>query len=646
LHAALASAQSPDELKRMTLNELLNVEVSTVSRVPEATALVPAAVHVITQDDIRRSGATSIPEALRLAPGIHVARIDAARWAIGVRGFADRLARSMLVLIDGRAVYSPLFAGTYWEVQDTPLVDIERIEVIRGPGGTLWGANAVNGIINIVTRRAQDTHGLVVRTGAGAGGFAQATVRHGGALGQSGDFRTYVKGFTRGPAFHRDGQDYDDWRMAQAGFRADWSRGAARGLTVQGDVYRGELGQRAPLASFSPPFLSVSNRDAPLSGGNLLARWRSGSSGRGDVQVQAYYDRTRRDEVPVRETRDTFDADFQQTLRRWSPHAVSWGLGYRVSAGRIGTAGPTAFTPGDRTDHLVSGFVQDEISLVPDRFRVALGGKVEHNSYSGIEFQPSGRFTWTPDPQNTVVGSVTRAVRTPSRVETDYSTNSLVNPSGPIFVRLLPNPDFVSEKLTAYELGYRVRPGGSLYLTVSAFFNHLNDTLSTELLPTFVEASPAPARLILPVTFANGLHGSSYGTELTADVRPAAWWRVTASYSHLQIEMTRDPGSRDVSQERRYEGLSPAHMGHVQVSVDLPEGWSVDWLLRGASRLRAGQVPGYATSDVRVGWRVSRHLELGVVGQNLHEARHREWASDGPGIEIERNVHVLLTWRP
>jgi iron complex outermembrane receptor protein len=419
----------------------------------------------------------------------------------------------------------------------------------------------------------------------------------------------------------------------------------SRGLTLQGDVYHTELGQRAPVASFSPPFVSASTRDAPLAGGNFLARWTSPAGRRDQVQVQTFYDRTWRDEIPVRELRDTFDVDFQYTLRRWSRHAMTWGLGYRLSDGRIDTVGPTSFDPANRTDHLFSGFLQDELSAMGDRIRVAVGTKFEHNDYSGAELQPSARFSWTVTPGHIVVGSVARAVRTPSRVETDYSTTSLVDPATPSFVRLVPNPEFVSEKLTAYEVGYRVQPFARLFVTLSAFVNDLSDTLSTELMTPFVEPSPPPERLVIPVTFANGLHGSSYGAELTADVRPTPWWRVTASYSHLRIEMTRDPGGRDVSQERRYEGLSPAHTAQVQTAVDLPRRWSVDWSLRAVSTLPAGPTPRFVTSDVRLGWQMDPRFELAVVGQNLHDAHHPEWPSGGTPVEAERNVHVRLTWR-
>lgn len=646
-HAAPGHAQPipPETLKRLTIEELMGVEVTTVLRVPESTTTVPAAVFVITQDDIRRSGALSLTEVLRLVPGLQVARIDSARYAIGIRGFADRLARSMLVLIDGRAVYSPLFAGTYWEVQDTLLEDIDRIEVIRGPGGTLWGANAVNGIINIITKRAADTQGAFVTATLGSDSRGPIGVRYGGSAGSSLHFRTYAKGFDRSAQVHLDDADYDDWRLLQAGFRADWAASSSQSLTVQGDAYAAELGQPVNTAMPTPPFNHLSTRRSPLSGGNLLARW-SGSLWAGQYQLQTFYDRTRRDERPVAETRNTFDVDFQHQRRAGERHNLVWGVGYRVSRGRIDAVAPTAFTPSERTDPLYTAFVHDDIAVASGRLRFMLGTKLEHNAYTGFEVQPSGRIMWNVNNSNALFAAVTRAVRTSSRVETDYTTTALANPTVPAYVRLLPNPDFESEKLTAYELGYRVRPDPSVYVTISGFFNHLDDTLSTELSRAFVETAPPPARLILPVTFRNGLHGNSHGVEVTGDYRPVTWWRSALNYSLLRVQMTPDPGSADVSQERRYEGLAPTHQVQLQSSVDLPRSVSVDWLLRYISELPAGPVPAYATSTVRVAWRPSARLELALIGQDLHDERHLEWA-DGEDdyVQIRRRVYVNFTWR-
>jgi len=641
-----AGAQSStQELKRLSLQELLRIEVTTVSRRPELTTRVPAAVHVITGDDIRRSGARSIPEALRLAPGIQVARINAGTWAIGMRGFADRLARSMLVLMDGRAVYSPLFAGTYWEVQDTLIEDVDRIEVIRGPGGTLWGANAVTGIINIITRRAKESAGAFASASSGSAEPGFVGFRYGGAAGRDWNYRIYGKAFDRASQFHANGLDYDGLRMAQTGLRADWTPSSGGVATVQGDLYSGTLGQRPTVTSYTPPYSQVSNLKAPLSGGNVLARWTSPAAGKSSVQLQTSYTRTNRDEIPVKENRDTFDVDFQQTLRHFARHNLVWGLGYRVTSGHITAISPTQFTPARRTDNLYSGFIQDEIALSPNRLHVTVGSKVEHNDYTGVELQPSARLAWTPNSRHTAWWSVTRAVRTPSRVETDYTTASLLNPATPLFVRLQPNPAFTSEELVAYETGYRVRLAEPVHLTFSGFYNVHDDVVSTEIFAAVPDPMPNPVRLVIPVTFANGLAGNSYGAEVTADARPAPWWRVTGNYSYLRAEFHKQPGSLDGSQEQRYEGLSPRHQVQVQSSVDLPRRWTLDVFARYISGLEFGPIPGYFTTNLRLAWQVTPRVEVAVVGQELNDAHHVEWASGAGNVGIRRSAYVQVAWR-
>lgn len=639
----VVAAQTIEELKRLTLEEMLTLEVTIVSRTPSPAALTPAAVYVIARDEIRRSTALSLPELLRLAPGMHVARMDSFRWSIGTRGLADRLSRSMLVLIDGRAVYNPLFAGTYWEVQDLELADIERIEIIRGPGGTLWGANAVNGIISIITRSARDTQGLLVRGIAGTEERGQGTIRYGTTAGESGHLRGYFKGFGRGPQFHRTGLDFDDWWKMQGGVRGDWTLAGDRTLTIQGDAYTARLGQRRAITDYAPPFSTTSEVDTPVNGGNLLARW-SGAVGSGArFELQAYYDRTHRDEQPVGETRNTVDVDFQQQQAAWRGHQFTWGLGYRASHDTIEAVATSGFDPASYTDHLYSGFLQDEFPLAP-ALRVTLGTKVEHNSYSGAELQPSARMTWLLSPAHTIVGSVARAVRTPSRVETHYTTTSIVDPATPSFVRLVPNPAFVPEKLVAYEVGYRLRPHPDVFVTVSGFYNHLDDVLSVELLTAFVEdGAPLPNRLIMPVSLLNGLSGHSQGIETTADVRPAEGWRTTVNYSFYDVELARDGGGSDLTQEKAHEGRSPHHQVQLHTALDFPHRVSFDWFLRSISALPDANIPAYTTSDLRLGWEVTPLIELALVGRNLHDPHHPEWPSGG--IEIQRSMFVSVTLR-
>lgn len=644
LEVGLDAQTTTEQLRRMSLQDLLDVEVTTVTRQPAPVVSVPAAVHVITSDDIRRSGATSIPEALRLAPGIQVARIDGAKWAIGMRGFADRLARSMLVLIDGRIVYNPLFAGTYWEVQDTMLEDVDRIEVIRGPGGTLWGSNAVNGIINIITKRPAETQGFLATAEGGLRGRGLAGFRYGGANAAGTlHYRMYAKGYQRGHQFQGPASYDDQSRMMQGGARAEWTLSDRRSFTLQGDMYGTRVGQRQILTGYEPPFTNTTQVDAPFTGGNVLARYVAPSGPSSDIQIQTFYDHTNRDEQPIGERRQTFDVDFQQRVRRWPGHGLAWGAGYRVTTGRIRFVAPAAMDPVRRTDNLVTAFVHDDVSVVSDRVRVSLGAKVERNAYSGFELQPSARMLWTLASAQTMFGSVTRAVRIPSRVEVDYTTTSLASAAGPTFVRLLPNEDFRPEELVAYELGYRTQRVPRTLLSVSAFYNQYDHLLGTEPLTSFVEGAAPAERTVIPVIFANTLTGQSRGVEVTADARPLPWLRSTANYSYLRVSATRKPGSRDVSQELRYEALSPRHQVQVQASVDLPHRWSVDYFLRHISALGPGSVPAYTTSTVRVAWQVTPRVELSAVGQDLNQATHREWL--GSPILIQRNAYLKVTIR-
>lgn len=642
-HCAWAQ-EGPLGLAERSLEELANIEVSTVSRVPEPRAIVPAAAHVITRDQIRRSGANTIPEALRLVPGLHVARIDSGKWAIGARGFTDRLARSTLVMIDGRPVYSTLFAGTYWEVQDTLLQDVDRIEVILGPGGTLWGANAVNGIINIITRHSRDTEGVLVTAGTGTTDRGLVGIRYGASVGTNFNYRVYGKFQSTSPGYHADAADFDQRDAGQAGFRTDWTAAGGESLTVQGDLYRTNAGERDFLTVYSPPANQPVDGDVRLAGGNLLGRWTRTLGGT-DIRLQALYDRTERVEATFEETRDTFDIDFQQTLSPFVRHRVVWGGGYRQSAGDTASIPTTLrFIPEDWTDRIGSVFVEDEIELVPDRFTVTAGVRMEHNRYSGFEVQPSIRTVWRLSVEQTLVASITRAVRTPSRVERDLELSTVLDPATPLFLRLEPNPDFEAEKLVAYELGYRVQPDPRVRMSVSTFFNHYTDVLSTESGQVFAETDPPPLRLVFPLEFGNGIGGNLHGLEVEAQFRATESWEWSGSYSLLRVQLTPEPGSRDVSQEARGEGLSPVHQFALQSSWDLPGGLQADWMLRYVSELPEESVPAYATSDVRLGWSPTPGVELSLIGRNLHEAHHLEFSGGSSGnVEVQRGLFARIT---
>ncbi len=522
--AAPQEVQSSGEpLKQLSLAELGNVEVTTASKEPEEVWKTPAAVFVITQDDIRRSGATSIPEVLRLAPGVEVAQVDSDHWSVGIRGFGAVLASKLLVLIDGRSVYTPLFAGVYWQAQATPLEDIERIEVIRGPGGTIWGANAVDGVINIITKNAKDTHGAMATLSGGNVDQGTGTVRYGSGNSRGFNYRVYGLGFVRGADFHPEGPIFDDSRMGQAGFRTDWDRNVRDTFTFQGDIYREGAGEATTYALYSTPAQVNAYGTADLTGGNLLGRWKRVVNEGSDFQLQAYFDRTNHFEPEFGETRDTFDVDFLDHLTLPGKQNFLWGLGARVSPSNVMQLVPSIdFLPQHQTDLIYSGFVQDEIGFFNHRLSLTVGTKLEHNNYTGFEVQPSGRLLWNRTARESLWGSVTRAVRTPSRLDTDVELTDYAGTSSglPVYLRVDGNPQYQSEELIAYETGYRRLVTPHCYVDVALFYNDYNDLYSFQVGAPFLEASPSPAHAILPLLTSNGIQGTTKGFELSPDWKP------------------------------------------------------------------------------------------------------------------------------
>ena len=634
-------------LTQVSLEELGQIEVTTASKVAVKASRTPAAIYVITQEDIRRSGATNIAEALRLAPGVEVARVDSNTWALGIRGFESALSRSVLVLIDGRSVYTPLFAGVYWQVQDTLLEDIERIEVIRGPGGTIWGANAVNGVINIITKRAQETHGTLVSTGGGNVDQGFVNFRYGAGNGKGFNYRVYGKAFTRGPEFHPDHKQFDDWRMGQTGFRTDWDTHSPDKLTLQGDIYSGDAGQRVGITSYSQPFMTNVEQNAELGGGNLLGRWERDLGSGSSVQLQTYYDRTNRRQASFAESRDTFDIDFIHHLTLPGRQDFLWGLGARLSSGNASTVVPTVvFTPNHYTEKLYNAFIQDEIPIVGDQLSLTIGSKFLHNNYSGFEIEPTARLLWTPSSRQTVWGAVTRAVRTPSRVEEDLQITALLAANPPTFLRVIGNRKFSSESLLGYEAGYRSLVGPKFHLDFAFFYNNYDHLLSAEPGAPFSESSPPPPHAIIPFFFGNGLLGRTAGFEIAPDWTPTRTWRLRGSYSYLHIDLRKSASSLDPSTVNSTQGSSPHHQVEIQSSLDLPKKLEFDQTFRYVSALPAQLVGAYTTADVRFSWRATRSLDVSIVGQNLFQPHHAESGGDpGPLVGIERSAYIKLTWQ-
>jgi iron complex outermembrane receptor protein len=653
-----ASAQNagPDEsavnpAKQLTLEQLGDVEVTTATKEPAQVWKTPAAIYVITQEDIQRSGATSIPDALRLAPGVEVARIDSNKWSIGIRGFGSRLSRDVLVLIDGRTVYTTLLAGTYWEAQNLLLADVERIEVIRGPGGTIWGPNAVNGVINIITKSSKDTHGAYVSVEGGSVDQGTVSARYGGGNGKTFDYRAYAMGFLRGPEFHSDGQNYDSWRNVQGGFRMDFSGSDRDTFTLQGDLYDEGAGETVTATTYAPPYSQTLTGTALLSGGNILGRWQRSLGEGKDFQLQGYYDRTSRREPNFIDLRNTFDVDFLDRFRLPARQQISWGLGARWSLGDNPTVvSGLTFSPLQRTDQLFTAFFQDEIALVPARLSLSLGTKLLHTNYAGLQLQPSARLLWTPTEKQTLWTAFTHAVRTPSAAERAFNLSGFggidAGSGLPVFARFGANANFESEQLNGYEAGYRRLLFKQIYFDISAFYNHYSDLFSEDIIGApFIENNPPPTHILLPAEFGNGLLGTTRGIEFSPEWRPTAFWRLRASYSFLQMEVEKSPYSLDVEPPQSVEGSSPRHQAVIESGFDFLKVLNLDLTYRYVSALSALHVSSYSTGDVRFAWRVTRNYQLEVVGQNLLQPYHYEFPSDpGPNVAVKRSVYGQITW--
>ncbi len=654
--AAQPSGSGPSALKSLSLEQLSQIEVTSPSKEATPAFKSPVAIYVITGDEIRRSGATTIPDALRLAPGVEVARIDGSKWSVGIRGFGTRLSRDVLVLIDGRTVYTPLVAGTYWEVQDTLMEDIDRIEVIRGPGGTVWGPNAVNGVINVITKSAKDTKGTFATAKAGSLEQGFLNYRYGGETAGGLDYRFYAKAFDRGPEEHPDHDNFDDWRGSQVGFRTDWMRGRDA-FTLQGDGYAQEDGERVAFSTYVPPVNGTIDGNAAVSGANVLFRWTRTLNSDDNFQLQTYYDRTNRQEPNFGEKRDTFDVDFIERTKIFGRQELLYGAGVRLSDGRFNeVVSGLVFYPFHRLDWLASAFFEDDISLVPNKLMLTAGSKLLRTNYtSGVSFQPSARLLWTPTDKSTFWAAYTHALRTPSDAEEDFYLSSYLGQSNglPVYARYGANPNFAPEQLNGYEAGYRQLITKTLYVDVAAFYNHYHNLFSENLagpvsvqtsIPFPVPAAP-PVYILIPAQFQNALYGQNKGIEIAPEWRPSSFWRLRGSYSYLHMKLAELPGINAGAPPSATTGASPQHEATVVSAFDFAKNFQIDLTYRYVSSLPAQLVPAYSTGDARFAWRFAPHVEFSVVGQNLFQRYHVEYAGDpGPAVGIVRNVYAGLTF--
>jgi iron complex outermembrane recepter protein len=645
LPAAGADDSTTEDLTKLPIEQLMNIEVTSAAKNPQRLSDATSAIFVLTHDDIERSGMTTIPDLLRMVPGVQVAQINANSWAVTARGFASRFADKMLVLVDGRTVYDPLFSGVFWDRQDVVIDDIERIEVIRGPGAALWGANAVNGVVNIITKSSSDTKGALVSVGAGTAERADTTVRYGAAIDKDTTARVFANYYNYYSSTAPGGLAGNDaWQNGRVGFRADGKPATTDSWTLEGEYFSESSGQTVVAPSLAPPFSRNLADTINATEGDFLGRWNHVFDDHSVLKVQAYFDHTTEADQAVNAVRrDTVDLDIQHHFTFGDRQDVTWGVGYRetfdhTSNSRllVGALPEISFNPTGQTYQLFNTFVQDTLAVIPDSVYVTLGSKLEHNSYTGFEVDPSVRLRWTPTPTQTVWGAVSRATRTPSRTEEDVQSVDSV--AGGIPVVTTGSNDLKSETLLAYELGYRIQPASTVSLDTTVFYNHYDNLISSGP-PTLV---PVPGLFpgILELPLVNLGEANAYGLELAANWEPLSWWRLRPSYTLLVMRTTEDtliPGSQ-----------SPRNQAGLRSLFDLTPTMTLDGFAHYVDSLPGLHVPAYAELDMRLGWRPQPNLELSLLGQNLLHDRHMEFGSeDLPTIPtyVQRSGMVRATLR-
>ena len=649
-----------DDILEMDILQLMQTEVvvTSVSKRPELIHKAASAIYVLTGEDIRRSGAVNIMEALRMVPGVLVSKLNQNRYAISIRGFNQRLGSDkLLVLMDGRSIYSPVQSGVFWIGQDTVLEDIDRIEVIRGPGAALWGSNAVAGVINIITKSADKTQGGLVAGGVGTEEEGFATLRYGGKLENDLNYRVYAKYRDRDDGIAANGNDaFDDKQIGQGGFRSDWQINKRDSLTMQGDYYR--LNSNL---DFSSRFVSLAAGSTPFQGtnvqegANVLTRWNRTFEDASSTQLQVYYDRLKRKSgVPFDNVVDQFDIDFQHNFLLAKSHNFSWGLNYRYTLFNLETTSIIQNTQDD--SHLASLFVHDEIELIPDELNLILGAKLEYNIFSGLEVQPSVRAAWNPSPNHTLWAGFSRAVRLPTVTDENISVNQVLVPpfaifptGNPTLIQQNPNTGMKAEELLAYELGYRAKVNDKLNFDITAYyFDYDNLIQSNTGAPSFFVPGP-PIHDILPTFNANSVEGEVYGVELSGQWQVLRNWRLSGSYTFVDIQLHPFPGSsvNSTEFERGFEAEGePEHIFNIRSYLNLPHNLEFDTFYYYVSENNSRAIPAYGRLDVRLGWQPIENVDLSFVAQNLLDKSHPELSETlEVSSETQRSYYVKATFK-
>ncbi len=635
------------DLTELSFDEIINYEISSVSKYKQKLSSSPAAAYVITNEEIRRSGATSIADSLRGVPGLEVARTNKFNWAISSRGFSNNFANKLLVLIDGRSVYNPIFSGVHWDTQDTLLEDIDRIEVIRGPGATLWGSNAVNGVINITTKDSRETQGLYSSIGVGNERGIFGDIRYGNKLNDNIYYRVYLKYFDEDHGKLASGADArDQWDSLRGGFRVDWYPSQENSFTFQSDVYSNKAEQvltiTMPNPGAPPPpfnFNATLFDDSKQEGIYFLTKFKHQFSDDSDLQIKAYVDQYSREQLNLDIEVTTFDLDMQHNFPLWENHQLIWGMGYRWITDDLGSTSNTIANPENTQLNLYNSFVQDEIEFLDDKLRFIIGAKFEYNDYTDSEFQPNGRVVWTPNKNNTFWGSISRAVRIPSRSEREFTINHGVVANTPgLALRVNGNQDFNSEELLAYELGYRIQPNEKLSFDMTAYYNDYNSLRGGR-------GIPVPPNFVLNIQ--NSFNGETYGFEIASNIQLTDRWLLRSNYSFSKSQVHSDTGGSQTL-ETQQESSTPLQQFFVRSIMDLSDKIELDTTLRYVDSLSGQNVSDYLTLDVHISWEPIDNLEISIVAQNLLDNQHAEFI---PGLfnfqrsEVEESIYGKITWR-
>jgi iron complex outermembrane receptor protein len=632
----------------LTLEQLVNVKVTSVAKGQTDLFTSPAAISVVTSDDISRLGITSIPEALRLVPGMDVAQINANQWAVSSRGFNAQFSRDLLVLVDGRTVYVPSSSGVFWNSQDVVMEDLDRIEVIRGPGATLWGANAVDGVINVISKSADQTQGLLLSSSAGTSEQDSATVRYGGELATNLYYRVYAQRSDQDGFTTSAGQPAGDaWDSSQGGFRMDWEPPTQNVVTFQGDYYYSIAETPTDLVALAPPSVSFITGKEYNEGGNELGRWTRDFSDSAQLSLQAYFDHVEEGDGFGNLIQNTYDIQLQDRFSLGSWNDFLFGTGYRYQTVEDTPSFDLTWTPETQNIRLFNIFGQDDITAVPDRLHFILGTKLEDNSLVEWKVEPNGRLLWTPTGNQSVWVAVSRAARTPSLFELDSRLNAAAFATGPssppALVSIFGNPNNTSEELLAYEVGYRVAPTKNLSFDITGFYNVYDDLLIAVANPTIFETSPSPPNVLISSTYMNAGSGETYGVELSSQWHVLENWRLTASYSWLGTRLTPASGFSQ----------SPQQQFQVRSYLDLPYHLELNGAVyvvgRSTGPIATGydEIPSYVRADLGLVWGPRKWLEVGIWGENLLQSEHVEFSSQQTDTltDIPRSVLAKITVR-